>query len=486
MTELVKRIKRNARASIQNGNIYLLISFLAVTIFNCIMLYYHDTSRNEAQALLLARGGTFSSIIKELSSEGQTLLYYLLLKFLTWADAGCGLGEMNFIACFVAFGISVFSSAAYLILAPFPKYIRAITVFSPAFVFYPVYANSYHLVVFLFLLCMIAFKHRPKKPYAMAICLAVFTHSHLMVIPLCIGMLVIWVADLYRTRTNVKSNVTAMLLPLASLILAFCFLSDASGTMTMPFLSVILGYMTTYYGSVIAAIFAFLLLLIFIVINKNKMSKFSYLYILTGVLILITQILLQAYFFNTQAELIFITCVTYIFIMWNIFTDNKLEITDSSLSVISGAAATIFILLGILGTYPYIRENIELDESSAKYVVSYITENLSTDDIIYISSDSMCSTVVASCDDYIFISPFTNEEASFAELNANIQYSVTADELKQLCKDKFGGSGYFYLIYCTSDDGNYFTQLGSDFERVCMTPDLSSSGENYMIFKIAY
>ena len=154
--------------------------------------FNHEMWRDEVRALSVAIDGpSWGAMVADLSHEGHPSLWYVILR------AGYMITHSNLVLPVAA--LTIATGAAYLILrfAPFPFWIRAFAVFG-AFLGYQlsVVARSYGLGVLLMIAACIVFRDRDKRPWLLALILALMANTSLHAAIAAVIILGVWLLDL--------------------------------------------------------------------------------------------------------------------------------------------------------------------------------------------------------------------------------------------------------------------------------------------------
>lgn len=137
--------------------------------------FHHEAWRDEADAWLAARDMTPAQLFHWLGGAGTPGLWYLLLMPL--AKLGFPYSAMMLLHA----GLAIAVAALIAFLAPFPRCIKCLTVFSYYFAYeYAVVARSYVLTILLLLLIVISLTRNRKRPLVIGILLFLLfnTNAH--------------------------------------------------------------------------------------------------------------------------------------------------------------------------------------------------------------------------------------------------------------------------------------------------------------------
>ena len=158
------------------------IVLIVYQCLNLVFLFFHEPWRDEAEAWVIARDYSFLQVLYHLSSEGQPLLWFLLV--LPFAKAGFPY------VCFGCVSYLICGFAAYFFLryCRFKKIYRWLILFSFIFTYYnPVICRSYSLVLLLIVMLTGVWETRYEEPLRYGILVALLFQSHLLVSGIAIG-----------------------------------------------------------------------------------------------------------------------------------------------------------------------------------------------------------------------------------------------------------------------------------------------------------
>lgn len=200
--------------------------FIAYSALTLAMIPLHEPWRDESQAWLISRdaslGNLFGSILRE---EGHPALWFLIL--MPFAKMGAPYVSMQIISA-----VLVIAALAVLYTSDIPVAIKLFAPITCLFVYeIPTIARSYSILALLCALLIKDYPHRDKHPYRYALWLALFFQTHVWAFGFAGGMLIVWLYDMARNHTlRERKNYTALLIPIASILLAAVELFPNSGS----------------------------------------------------------------------------------------------------------------------------------------------------------------------------------------------------------------------------------------------------------------
>ena len=167
----------------QNKFNIIVITFYSIITF--IILWFHESWRDEAQAWLIAKNLNIFGIFKQLTFEGHPPLWYLILH----PFARIGLPYQT--TKIISWAISVMSSIFILWKSPFNKKTKVLLLFSsPMIYMYPAISRSYCLIPLAIFLAAYYYNKRHKMPIKYAISIIFLANTHVILYGM-VGILVI-------------------------------------------------------------------------------------------------------------------------------------------------------------------------------------------------------------------------------------------------------------------------------------------------------
>lgn len=188
--------------------------------------------RDEVRAFSIAtRAASWSSLFGDLHHEGHPALWYVLLR------AGFALTHSNLVLPVLALVIGI--AIAYVVLryAPFPFWLRLLTVFG-AFVGYEysVVARNYGIGILLLLIACVLFQKRDKHALPLGAVLALMANTSVHAAAASLVIVLIWGLDFIdsdrRSRLPGVGSLAGIAIALAGAALA---ISSASPTADMSY-----------------------------------------------------------------------------------------------------------------------------------------------------------------------------------------------------------------------------------------------------------
>ena len=173
-----------------------------------VLALNHEMWRDEVRAFTVAANSpSWSAMFGSLNHEGHPAVWYALLR------AGFAVTHSNWVLPATALGVAILTAWLILWYAPFPLWLRALTIFG-AFLGYElsVVARNYGVGVLCMVLACMAFENRAKRPVLLAIPLALLANTSVHGAIAAAVLLGFWALDLAdgTLRRNVLSPLTIL------------------------------------------------------------------------------------------------------------------------------------------------------------------------------------------------------------------------------------------------------------------------------------
>ena len=191
MKEFVKKNKVN------------LVVMLCYSIITFIILLFHESWRDEAQAWLIARDLNIIDIFRQMKYEGHPVIWYLIL--VPFAKLGLPYVTVKIVSWLIC------NIAVWLILkkAPFNLILKILFIFSmPMIYLYPSISRSYCLIPLAITLVAIYFGQRHEKPIQYILSILFLANTHVIMYGMVgILLLLFYIEELIQNRkTNSKEQ----------------------------------------------------------------------------------------------------------------------------------------------------------------------------------------------------------------------------------------------------------------------------------------
>ncbi|MEA2464906.1 MAG: hypothetical protein QOJ98_2653, partial [Acidobacteriota bacterium] len=143
--------------------------YAAITL---VVALHHEPWRDEADPWLLIRDGGVLTMLARTGYVGMPALWYLAVTPLV--KLGLPYGSMTLLNLAFAWAAALL----FLIAAPFPRYVRALFVFSYFAAYeYSVLARPYALAMLLLFCALAAWRNRAARPMPFAISVALLANA---------------------------------------------------------------------------------------------------------------------------------------------------------------------------------------------------------------------------------------------------------------------------------------------------------------------
>lgn len=222
------KITDRNRFLLKKEHIYC-ISILMYIVLNAVLITHHEAWRDEAQAWTIARNLTIPEIIDLLPTEGHPISFFLILKLwykLGGAYAWIGIISLSFMTIIVG---------VILCKAPFPIWINVLIIFSPICFYYnAVISRCYCIMALALVFVAVSRRKKDEKPVVYCLAVAFLVQTHVLVIPLAMGLCVELLFDTLKGRLN-KDKLWSVFIPLMSLFSVFLELYQRKKTAYITF-----------------------------------------------------------------------------------------------------------------------------------------------------------------------------------------------------------------------------------------------------------
>lgn len=426
------------------------LALLAYVGINLFLLSRHENWRDEAQAWQIAKNLGLGGLFAQLRYEGHPCLWYLIL--MPFAKLGLPFSCMGLIS------LAFMSVAAWLVLkkAPFSWPVKLVLVFGSFFVYYyPVISRSYSLIPPLLAVLAVLYPCRKEKGILYGAALAALTQTHVYMAGLSFLLSFFWLcetaADLWKQKQpgENKSALAGLGLSLLSgLFLAWELLGS---TELNPSIDVHISSSPSYnlyrisvgaqwavdnalgiglsdraWKLVLAAAFVCLLLLLWLILDKNKGTA------------------------RKSRRL-------------------QLAVWQTALVLLSLTASD--------GHAQAVLRDVKEPYSAGEAAAAYIRESVPEDAVLAAASDVAVFSTAAYLSERGIWYPVTGEQITFSVWNEERLETIEYDEMIRRVREQFPEAEDMYLICGGSNNisglENYLPGLEEMFRQEAMLPEES-------------
>lgn len=426
------------------------LALLAYVGVNLFLLSRHENWRDEAQAWQIAKNLGLGGLFAQLRYEGHPCLWYLIL--MPFAKLGMPFSCMGLIS------LAFMSVAAWLVLkkAPFSWPVKLVLVFGSFFVYYyPVISRSYSLIPPLLAVLAVLYPCRKEKGILYGAALAALTQTHVYMAGLSFLLSFFWLcetaADLWKQKQpgENKSALAGLGLSLLSgLFLAWELLGS---TELNPSIDVHISSSPSYnlyrisvgaqwavdnalgiglsdraWKLVLAAAFVCLLLLLWLILDKNKGTA------------------------RKSRRL-------------------QLAVWQTALVLLSLTASD--------GHAQAVLRDVKEPYSAGEAAAAYIRESVPEDAVLAVASDVAVFSTAAYLSERGIWYPVTGEQITFSVWNEERLETIEYDEMIRRVREQFPEAEDMYLICGGSNNisglENYLPGLEEKFRQEAMLPEES-------------
>lgn len=505
MKEFVKKNKIN------------LVVMLCYSIITFIILLFHESWRDEAQAWLIARDLNIIEIFGQMKYEGHPVIWYLIL--VPFAKLGLPYVIVKIISWIIC------NIAVWLILkkAPFNTFIKILFIFSmPMIYLYPSISRSYCLIPLSIILVARYFKQRHEKPIKYILSILFLANTHVIMYGM-VGILILlfYIEELIQNRkTNSKEQkkkvyislivtTVGLILTLIPILISITTNTDVSLTSNTSIFENTLEKMKNAYNEILGGCFGreelvtniiAIALIILLCYELRYYFKNSLIIICTEGL----QFLIYTYVYMASEQRVSTLILLIMFILW-IQNDRKLSKANTKemdrelinnqkyikkqrrkarLTDIAEYIIVFVLIINIVHGIYRVNEERKINYSSAYETAEWIKDKLEDDSIFICTSMPLSSAIIPYINRDAFWSPQTLDYFSFTSWDENYRTGYSLRDLQKRVKDNFEENQNLYLIY--TYDFNEETMKFLE-EQVYITKIFESSlavQEEYVIYKI--
>lgn len=469
MKEFIKKNKIN------------LIVMLCYSVITFIILLFHESWRDEAQAWLIAKNLNIIDIFRQMKYEGHPVIWYLIL--VPFAKIGLPYITVKIVSWLIC------NITVWLILkkAPFNIFIKILFIFSlPMIYLYPAISRSYCLIPLAITLVAIFFGKRHEKPIQYILCILFLANTHVIMYGMVgILLLLFYIEELIinrkiNTREQKKKIyisliiiVLGLILTLIPIIISTLTNTDVSLTSnsTSIFNDTKLKIQNAYNNIMTGCFGENELILKIVIIALIILLCYEIRYHLKNALILICtegfQFLIYTYIYMGSEQRVSTLILLIMFIFW-IQNNKKIEtssINKASQKLLDNQSQLkrkeiktkivnfaeyllVFVLIINIAQGIYsVDVEVKTNYSSSYETAKWIKENLEEDSIFICTSMPISSAIMPYINKNVFWSPQILDYFSFTTWDENYRTGYSLKDLQKRVKENFKLDQNLYLIY---------------------------------------
>ncbi len=503
MKEFVKKNKVN------------LVVMLCYSIITFIILLFHESWRDEAQAWLIARDLNIIDIFRQMKYEGHPVIWYLIL--VPFAKLGLPYVTVKIVSWLIC------NIAVWLILkkAPFNLILKILFIFSmPMIYLYPSISRSYCLIPLAITLVAIYFGQRHEKPIQYILSILFLANTHVIMYGMVgILLLLFYIEELIQNRkTNSKEKkvyisliviIVGLILTLIPILISMTINTDVSLTSNTSIFEDTKLKMENAYEKIMTGCFGenelilkivAIALIILLCYEIRYHFKNALVIICTGGL----QFLIYTYVYMGSEQRVSTLILLMMFIFWiqndkkektvNIDKNEKELVNNQKylkrekrkeqLTNLAEYILVFVLIINIANGIYGVNQEIKTNYSSAYETSEWIKDNLEDDSIFICTSMPLSSAIIPYINRDAFWSPQTLDYFSFTSWDENYRTGYSLRDLQKRVKENFEENQNLYLIY--TYDFNEETMKSLE-EQGYLTKIFESNvavQEEYTIYKI--
>lgn len=489
MKEFVKKNKVN------------LVVILCYSIITFIILLFHESWRDEAQAWLIARDLNIIEIFGQMKYEGHPVIWYLIL--VPFAKLGLPYVTVKIVSWLIC------NIAVWLILkkAPFNLILKILFILSmPMIYLYPSISRSYCLIPLAITIVAIYFGQRHEKPIQYILSILFLANTHVIMYGMVgILLLLFYIEELIQNRkTNSKEQkkkvyisliviIVGLILTLIPILISMTTNTDVSLTSNTSIFEDTKLKMENAYKEIMTGCFGENELILKIVaIALIILLCYEIRYHFKNALVIICteglQFLIYTYVYMGSEQRVSTLIFLMMFIFW-VQSNNKINKDNTSkiekkLTNIAEYILVFVLIINVVNGMVAVNKEIKTTYSSSYETAEWIKENLEDDSIFICTNMPLSSAIIPYIDKEVFWSPQTLDYFSFTSWDENYRTGYSLRDLQKRVKDNFEADQNLYLIY-TYD----FDEMTMNFLEIrgyiteIFESDVSVQ-EKYTIYKI--
>lgn len=490
MKEFIKKNKVN------------LVVMLCYSIITFIILLFHESWRDEAQAWLIARDLNIIDIFRQMKYEGHPVIWYLIL--IPFAKLGLPYIFVKIVSWLIC------NIAVWLILkkAPFNLILKILFIFSmPMIYLYPSISRSYCLIPLAITIVAIYFGQRHEKPIQYILSILFLANTHVIMYGMVgILLLLFYIEELIQNRkTNSKEQkkkvyisliviIVGLILTLIPILISMTTNTDVSLTSnTASIFEDTKLKMENAYKEIMTGCFGENELILKIVaIALIILLCYEIRYHFKNALVIICteglQFLIYTYVYMGSEQRVSTLIFLMMFIFW-VQSNNKINKDNTSkiekkLTNIAEYILVFVLIINIANGMDAVNKEIKTTYSSSYETAEWIKSNLEDDSIFICTSMPLSSAIIPYINKDVFWSPQTLDYFSFTSWDENYRTGYSLRDLQKRVKDNFEVDKNLYLIYTYDFNEETMSFLEEQGYITKMYESNIAEKEEYTIYKI--
>ena len=505
MKEFIKKNKVN------------LVVMLCYSIITFIILLFHESGRDEAQAWLIARDLNIIDIFVQMKYEGHPVIWYLIL--VPFAKLGLPYIFVKIVSWLIC------NIAVWLILkkAPFNLILKILFIFSmPMIYLYPSISRSYCLIPLAITLVAIYFGQRHEKPIQYILSILFLANTHVIMYGMVgILLLLFYIEELIQNRkTNSKEQkkkvyisliviIVGLILTLIPILISMTTNTDVSLTSNTSIFENTKSKMENAYGKIMTGCFGENeLILKIMAIALIILLCYEIRYHFKNALVIICteglQFLIYTYVYMGSEQRVSTLILLMMFIFWiqndkkektvNINKNEKELVNNQKylkrqkrkeqLTNVAEYILVFVLIINIVNGIDAVNKEIKTNYSSAYETSKWIKDNLEDDSIFICTSMPLSSAIIPYIGKDVFWSPQTLDYFSFTTWDEDYRTGYSLRDLQKRVKDNFETDQNLYLIYTYDFNEETMSSLEEQGYITKMYESNIAEKEEYAIYKI--
>lgn len=505
MKEFIKKNKVN------------LVVMLCYSIITFIILLFHESWRDEAQAWLIARDLNIIDIFGQMKYEGHPVIWYLIL--VPFAKLGLPYVFVKIVSWLIC------NIAVWLILkkAPFNLFLKILFIFTmPMIYLYPSISRSYCLIPLAITLVAIYFGQRHEKPIQYILSILFLANTHVIMYGMVgILLLLFYIEELIQNRkTNSKEQkkkvyisliviIVGLILTLIPILISMTTNTDVSLTSNTSIFEDTKLKMENAYEKIMTGCFGENELILKIVaIALIILLCYEIRYHFKNALVIICteglQFLIYTYVYMGSEQRVSTLILLMMFIFWiqndkkektvNIDKNEKELVNNQKylkkekrkeqLTNVVEYILVFVLIINIANGMDAVNKEIKTTYSSSYETSEWIKNNLEDDSIFICTNMPLSSAIIPYIGKDVFWSPQTLDYFSFTTWDEDYRTGYSLRDLQKRVKDNFETDQNLYLIYTYDFNEETMSSLEEQGYITKMYESNIAEKEEYAIYKI--
>lgn len=484
------------------NNKFNIVVILIYSILSFVILLYHESWRDEAQAWLIAKNSNIVELLKQLTYEGHAPLWYLILS----PFAKLGLPYVT--TKIISWLISVITVEIILKKTPFNKLVKLLFIFSyPMLYLYPAISRTYCLLPLAIILVSIYYNQRHEKPIKYILAILLLANTHIIMYGMVGILLVLFYFEelvINRKKNSIEQKkkvyISLIIIIIGLYIVTMPILMSAMNNTDVEevmnseenpenFLIKIknsiqiVTYYTFFANNIIPGsirgigviLFLTLILYLYEIIYYRKNS-------LIITITVLFQLIIYSYIYGCSEQ----KATACIFLIMFIYWIQKEKPNPKGKKNVIQLIIVYLLTLNITNGVFNIIDEIKYNYSSAQETAKYIENNIEEGSIMICTDMPYSSAIIPYINKNIFWSPQTEEKFTYVTWNEKAKRHYSLRELQESLNENFDENQKLYLLYSYNFKEEVIENLEKNNYIKKVFASRNAKKEEYAIYEINY